>query len=349
MKQRATEVLFKHKLLIILPVIVIVSLTIVAALRPKPQRWQSFAVVWIDQYQPLYRDERLGYTPAANQSGLFNDFVFTRDFARSVIEQTDLAPLLADPSTREVVLQQYWRAVRAFPTSNSFITIAVTMEDPDLAVQVVQASIISFQERLQSQLETQSEEATAFVSEAVTRTEADLNKARRDLATYLQAHPELARTDNSPTSAARDPNLGRLNFQLSQAESAYTAALGRYNSLQTQAATGLKGQQLSFNVVDEPERPLAPLRERRLSLIKLPAVGLVLGVMLSSGIAVLLILTNRTVLGPYDLEGALAIPLLGELPELRRRGRFWRRAPRDAVRLRIAAPGRIAPASGAGS
>jgi capsular polysaccharide biosynthesis protein len=346
MRQRATEILFKHKLMILLPVIIIVPLTIWIAAQPKTPRWQSTAVVWIDQYQPLWRDERLGHTPATNQAALFNDFVRTRGFAREVIQQTDLAPLLDDPLTEETVIDRYRRSVFAYPTSNVFITISVVMADPELTYQIATASVTSFQEALRRQFEKQSQEAAALDLEKVTQAEAELSKARRELAAYLAARPELSRPDSGIDASLRDPQLGRLRYQLTQAEAAYSAAQAKYDALMTQTAAGLKGQEFTFTIVDSPERPIEPIRERLLARIKLPAVGLVLSLMLSSGIAVLLVITNRAVLGAYDVENVLALPVLGEVPELRRR-RFWQRAPRDAVRLRLASPGHIAPASSA--
>jgi capsular polysaccharide biosynthesis protein len=348
MRQRATEILFKHKLMILLPLIVIMPLTIWIAAQPSVPKWQSTAVVWIDQYQPLYREDRLGYTPAVNQSALFNDFVRTRGFAREVLQQTDLAPLLDDPTTEEAIINRFRRTVFAFPTSNTFITIVTTMEDPELAYQIGQASVSSFQNALREQLEKQSQEAAALDFENLTKAEAELSKARRDLASYLAAHPELNRSDGGLDPSLRDAQLGRLRYQLTQAEAAYGSAQSKYDALVAQGSAGLKGQEFTFTVIDEPEVPLEPIREGRMALIKLPAVGFVLGLMLSSGIAVLLVITNRAVLGAYDVPGALALPVLGEVPELRRR-RPWQRASRDAVRLRLASPGHIAPAGSTGA
>src|SRR6266540_6748066 len=102
MKQRATEVLFSHKLLLLLPLLVIVPLTILIALRPKAQHWQAFATIWVDQYKPLYQDDRLGYTPATNQARLLDNFIHTRAFAVGVLQHTQLASMLSNPATEPV-------------------------------------------------------------------------------------------------------------------------------------------------------------------------------------------------------------------------------------------------------
>src|SRR3712207_6201352 len=104
MRERAVEVLFKHKLLIFLPVLVIVPLSVMVAARPRPQNWQAFATIWIDQYKPLYSDERLLYTPAANTAQLIRNFLGTYSFASQVIESTSLAPMLEQPASRQEAL-----------------------------------------------------------------------------------------------------------------------------------------------------------------------------------------------------------------------------------------------------
>jgi capsular polysaccharide biosynthesis protein len=342
MKQRAAEILFKYKVLILLPLVTIVPLTMAAALRPKTPQWQSFGVVWVDQYKPLYQDERLGYTPAANQAQLLNDFLHTRTFARSVVQQTQLAPLLDSPDTEETVINRIWRAVQVFPTSNNFVTIGVTMPEADLAVEVAQAVLADFQDQLRKRSEGQSTIASTVYLEQLTRAEEAVTKSRRDLATYYNAHPELFRgAEGFNTSAtSRDPNLARLQSQVTNDESAYNSARQRYEQNLALSKAGIEGQQFAFTVVDEPQQPLRPVPSSKIGLLKLPVIGMVLALMLSSGIAALLVLTNRAVHGAFDIKMTLGVPVLGEIPELRRRPRLWRRASRDAVRLRLATPAR---------
>jgi hypothetical protein len=75
-------------------------------------------------------------------------------------------------------------------------------------------------------------------------------------------------------------------------------------------------------------------------LIKIPAMGFVLALMLSAAIALFVVVTNRNVLSAQDVWGSLDLPVLGEVPELRRRRWPWQRASRDAVRQRLVAPAR---------
>ena len=339
MKQRAAEILFRYKVLILLPMLVILPLTMILASQPKDAEWQSFGVVWVDQYRPLYQDERLGYTPAASQAALLNDFLRTRTFTLNVAQQTQLAELLDGGANDEAIIHRIWESVRVYPTSNSFINVVVTMPDPDMAVEVAQATLNAFQEELRARQEQQSETATAVYTEAYQKAEEAVTKSRRELANYVTTRPELSRgTEGLNTSAVlRDPNFARLQAQVTYDEQRYNSALSNLEQHLGRARAGVEGAQFAFTVVDQPQRPLSPLPQSRLRLVKLPFIGLVLGLMLSSGIAALLILTNRSVHGAYDIRDRLGVPVLGEIPELRRK-RIWQRASRDAVRLRIAGP-----------
>lgn len=341
MKQRATEILFRNKFLILLPLVIIMPLTIVLASRPRPVTWQSFAVVSVDQARPLYEDPRLVWNPAAAQATLLNDFLRTRTFARAVLDQTDIGPLIDSPQAELWAISRLWRSVRVAPNSTNFLTIIVEMPEPGLAQQTAQAIVTTFQDELRNRTESQNGVTNAYFAQALAKAEDSLNRSRRELSNYLAARPELQRVDGSSSAiAARDPTLAKLYAQVSYDDGAYTSARGKYEQALATGSASLEGQPLSFTVVDEPQVPINPLRARRLTLLKLPAIGAVLGLMLSSSIAALLVLSNRAVLGVYDVQTFLGLPVLGEVPELRRR-RIWQRRPKHAVRMRLAGPARL--------
>jgi len=340
MKQRALEILFKKKFLLLLPFLIIMPLAAVVATRPQPRQWQSLTGVWVDQYKPLYADDRLGYTPAINQAALLNDFVHTRSFARSMIEKTSLAPQLADPRTADEQVRRVQKAVLAVPSSNSFITIAVTMDDPDLVYATAQAVVSNFEDELRRQNEIQSSKTIDLYRQSVTSAEATLTKSQNELADYIAAHPEFSQKAPEETVSAtqRDPMLGRLIAQVTHDQEAYTSLQQRYVDSQSSAAAGRVGLPFTFQVVDQPVPPLTALQRSRMSLLKLPAIGVVLALMLSCVIAVVLVLSNRAVQSAGDITVPLGIPVLGEIPVLRRSRRWWRRSPRNAVRLRMGGP-----------
>jgi capsular polysaccharide biosynthesis protein len=344
MKQRAAECLFRHKLLILLPLVVILPITVLFAARPKPAEWQSFVVVFVDQYKPLYEDERLGYAPGPNQAQLLNGFFRTRSFARSVLSQTQLSEAIDDPQTEMEAIHRLWNSVQIWPTNNNLITIVVTMPNPDLAYETAMAIVKSYEEMMVAQAEAQSQAGLRYYADALKKAEEAYAKSQTELNAYLAARPHLAASATDPTLplAARDVTLARLTAQARNDEQTYGNLRQRYDQLQSSTGAASVGRPFAFTIVDEPQRPISPVPYGRLNQLKLPVIGLTLALMLSSGIAAFLVLTSRAVFDTEDVQRAIGVPVLGEIPVLRRRRWPWQRSPRDAVRLLLAAPARPA-------
>jgi uncharacterized protein involved in exopolysaccharide biosynthesis len=344
MRQRAVEILFRHKFLLLLPFLVILPLTTAFALRPQAKQWQSVAGVWVDPPAQLFNDNRLGSTPAINQSQLLNDFIHTRSFAETVLQQTDLAPLLANPTTADAVVKRFQRSVQATASGNSFVRVAVTYPDPDLAYQMAHGIIQNFQTLLQKQNDSKASTAVSLQSDALNAASTQLDKSRKALADYIAQHPEVnqKQADTVLPASETDPQFAALSAQVSVDSQSYTQALGGYQQAQQVAAAGASGLPFTFTVVDQPQQPIAALTQSRTSQIKLPVIGLVLALLLAGLTAAYLILTDRRVRSVHDLE-LLGVPVLGAIPRLRRKRWFWQRRPREAVRLRLSAPGRLSP------
>ena len=342
MGQRAVEIIFKHKLLILLPILIIMPLMILETLQPKPKQWRVYSTIWVDQYAPLYQNNQLGATPAMNQAQLLNDFIHTRSFAHAVLSQTSMAPLVQNPETENGADLAFWRSVQVASTSTYFLSIVVTMPDQTLAYKTAQAIITQYQDTLSGRLDAQSKVSSSLYGSELAQAQDALTKSQAQLAAYVSAHPELKDTTTGVPPAALDGNFSLLQQQVTNDQQSYNTARQNYLNAQQSAAASQSAQPFAFTVVDQPQVPLGPVVASRLGLIKLPAVGLMLALMLSAAIAALLVLTNRAVLDPSDIEGVFAVPVLAEIPELG--GRRWpgQGRQRDAVRLRLAAPARRA-------
>lgn len=362
MKRHVAEVLFRRKLWLLLPLLVIVPLSVAYALRRAPKQWQVTASVWVDEDKQLYSNDRLGYTPAVNQSELLNNFVRTRSFAQSVLAKTSVASQLNDPRTADRLTSEFPKHVHASATSTVFINVTVLTPDRDLSMQIMQATLDQFQQVLTSQLATQNQTAVSLASQSLSDADAELNQSQQALAQYLAAHPELATKSagSSDQIALRDqdPQLARLSQQVGIDQDAYAAAQQRLRDASQAATSGQQGLRYTFTVVDRPQPPLSPLQTSLMSRVKVPAIGTVLALLLSVGLGVWFALTNRRMLGTFDIERVVQAPVLGELPTLRGgrwrwmrrlngRGRlsWWlQRRPADRVRMRLTLPARTEPA-----
>lgn len=356
MRHHAAAVLFGSKLLLLLPLLIILPITTAFALRPITQQWQTTANVWVDPYKQLYSADNLGYTPALSQADLLNNFIRTRSFAQAVLEKTSIASQLRDPGAADKLERELPLHVHASPSSNSFITVGAIATDRELSLQILQACLAQFQQILAKRVDTQNQTAIDVYQADVADSQSTLSKAQQALAAYLADHPDAARrTQDSDVSAVnRDPTLARLFDQVNAAQGLYAANQQKYQSAVQSAGAGHVGQSFTFSVIDPPRLPVAPTHASRLSRLKLPLIGGVLGLLLSAGVGLALVLTNQRVLGAYDVTPALSVPVLAEIPRLRantwrwQRKQFirrwfswrWERKPRDVVRLRLALPAR---------
>lgn len=361
MKRHAAEVLFRRKLWLVLPLLLIVPASVVYALRHVPKQWLVTASVWVDQDKTLYSDERLGYSPAVNQSDLLNNFTRTRSFAQAVLAKTSVAPELKDPRTADRLISEFPSHVHASASSSVFIGLAVTTPDRDLSFQMMQATLDQFQQVLTTQLATQSQTEISLATQNLSDTDATLNQSQQALAQYLAAHPELvAKSANGSGQAIlnQDPQLAKLTQQVSIDQGVYGAAQQRLRDASQAAVTSQHGLRYTFIVVDQPKAPLNAVKPSLMSRMKVPAIGVVLALLCAVGLGVWFVLVNHRLLGAYDVERMVGTPVLGELPTLR--GARWRwmrrlnrvgrpgwwpqRRPADLVRLRLTLPARAEPA-----
>jgi hypothetical protein len=343
--QRAISIIFAHKLLILLPLIIVLPITTAVGFRPKQKHWQSTAVVWVDEPQPDYGKEDLGWTPAGNQAVFLNQLMHTTSFSTEVLQQTSLAGRLKDPKSKDQALKDFWTSAWVAPSQVNFMTIGVTMTDPTLAFTTAKAILASYQSHLTTRGETESDAAISQASDDLKQAGQALANANSQLATYLSAHPELTQTDKAGTLAtSRDPNFALFSQSVTDAQAAYTAQRQHLLDLEQTSSTGRQAQAFQFNVIDEPEMPQLPIQDRLLDKIQIPAIGLLLALMLSACIAAVLIIADHSVVNGLDVLVELNLPLLAEIPELRCDSGPYGDSD-DCVRLTLSDPRSFSPLS----
>jgi capsular polysaccharide biosynthesis protein len=342
-KQRAALILFAHKRLILLPILLIVPLAAIYSFLPKPKLWQSTAVVWVDQPQANYQQMDLGWTPAGNQQILLNALLHTKSFTQSVLAQTELAPKLADPRTTDATLNYFRKSVSVTSTEANFMTIQVGMSSPDLSWKAAQGIVSSYQKVLVDRGQTLTDAYLSDASDQLKQATQALTSAQTQLSNYLTAHPELGATTGvtAAVAAVRDPNLALMQQQAQDAQNTYTAARQHYLDVQSAGAAGRSAAAVTFSVIDQPQRPLAPVSQGLKSRLQSIAIGLALGIMVSSGVAALLLLLNHSVVSKYDASTLLDLPILAEVPELSADGAGVDSDDYDSVRQRVASPARL--------
>jgi hypothetical protein len=155
-------------------------------------------------------------------------------------------------------------------------------------------------------------------------------------------HPNIALSSNDSglPLTIRDRDFGALVEQVTLDQESYNSARRDYMAVQQKSAASRDAQPFTFSVVDQPQRPIAPVKPKILDLVKLPVIGLLLGLMLSAGVATLLIYTDHTIRNPQDIETALGTPVLSVITDLGRSRWAIGRRRADDLRLQVATPAR---------
>ncbi len=333
MSQKVLDVLFRHKFLIILPLVILTLAGAAASLSRQTAEYSASAHVWT-QRTPLL-SSRLGgqgssfTTPAAHQARVLNDLLKLDSFRQSVADGVDgldgLSPGMQQRAVRE--------GTAVFASGTNVMTIRHRDEDPLLAQSIVQAIIDAYSETFQSSVVVQAEGAETFYETRLEEASIALDESEQALASYEGTLSPTAAID--PTAAiGPDPELAALQADARQAQRDYDEQLGRLENIYLQRDAALEGRDLSFQVMDPPNLPSSPLPTPRKDLLMLPALGMLLGISASGAVLFALTRLDDSIRLPGEAR-QVGAPILAVVPELGRRRRpSW---PQNFVRLVVAA------------
>ena len=327
MSQKVLDVLFRHKFLIILPLVILTLAGAAASLSRQTTEYSANAHVWT-QRTPLL-SSRLGgqgssfTTPAAHQARVLNDLLRLDSFRQSVADRVDglegLNPLLQRRAVRE--------GTAVFASGENVMTIRHRDEDPLLAQSIVQAIIDTYSETFQSGVMDEAEAAATFYETRLGEASIALDESEQALASYQATLSPAAAVDS-------DPELAALQADARQAQRSYDEQLGRLEDIYLQRDAALEGRDLSFQVMDPPNLPSSPLPTPRKDLLMLPALGMLLGFSASGAVLFALTRLDDSIRLPGEAR-QVGAPVLAVVPELGRRRRpSW---PQNFVRLVVAA------------
>ncbi|MGH2355705.1 MAG: hypothetical protein ACRDJN_29205, partial [Chloroflexota bacterium] len=310
------ETLFRHKLLICLPPMLIPLIVGPIALYLAPVYYETWTGIWVDR--PTYLDSKDVWnnylTPAQNQQNRLTELLRTRAFLMSVASRTALAPLVGSTSGEERIHEVIGDGLVMFPNGSHLLVIRYRGPSPQLSFQVINALVETFKDKAVEDRTSQATLAISFYESRLQSAEQDLEKAQEAIRRYVAANPRLTTLDperNAGSSAAArlglpaiavDPQLGELLRRLEVDERETQNARALLEQARLDASASLQGQELGFQVVDPPKMPERPLRQRRKALIY-PAAGLVVGAGLGATVLVVLMAADRAVRSEADLPG----------------------------------------------
>jgi hypothetical protein len=305
---RFLEAFFRYKLLIVLPVVVIPLIVGPVALLFGPVYYETWVGIWVERPTYLsYNDDWNRYnTPAQNQAGRLNELLRTRSFVLDVAKRTQLAPLVGTPKGEDKIAEILGKGIWVAPNGNQLVLMRFRADTPQLSFQVINALVETFQEKAATDRANQAVLAISFYESRQKGAEEEFKRTNDALRRYVAANPRLSTIDPgrgaAATAASRlglptaaiDPQLAELLRQLQVAETDLNRARNALDQASLDAEASREGQSLGFQVVDAPQMPTAPIRERRRLLIY-PIAGLLIGLGISGTLLILLVAGDRTV------------------------------------------------------
>jgi capsular polysaccharide biosynthesis protein len=342
---RFLESYFRHRWLYLLPTVVMIGLAAYTLKNLKPE-YIANGVVFVKKESYLATltsvrstDATWWTTPAQATNGEINELLRTDAFIRAVIHKTDLEERMGQGSffvstTIEDTRKNIWVTV----LGDNQVQINASHETPQIAYQLANAVIDAYIQWQVSGQRTESEAAEAFFAEQIKIYEAALEKARQDMRSYLEAHPEPVRGSRP---SIENLDISRLQSSIDQAAARYASALDKEENARLSMAQIESDARQSYVMIDAPRLPEKPERSLKQLAIKM-ATFLAVGMLLTFGAIIGGVLIDRSFRFPIDIYNGIHLPVLAIVPDttlkLKWYQRLFRRKKPSTVRIEIVAP-----------
>jgi hypothetical protein len=345
--EKVLEAFFRHKLLILLPPVLIPLIVSPIVFLRAPTYYETFAGIWVSRPAYLTSSDtstNQWITPAQDQSTRLGEQARTRAFLRDVARRAPLlAPLVGSDRGEARIQLIIGAGLTVSPSGNNLLVLRFRADTAELSYQVLNALIEAYVDKAVTDRVEQGGLATSFYESRLQTAQEELGKSNEALRRYVAANPRLTTIDPargaSATTASRlglpamaiDPELAELMRRAESAQRDVDRARDSLDKTQLAVAASLEGQELGFQVVDRPLMPTAPTQERR-RLLVFPAAALLVGIGLSAALLILLVAADRSVRSTADLAPTLRV--VGVVPRLQLK-RIPRRAGPDTTRRAI--------------
>jgi capsular polysaccharide biosynthesis protein len=358
--RKLLEAFFRHKLLLLMPPVLIPGIVSPIAVLSMPPVYETTVSVWID-HPPLlnYNDGSSSWVSGVqNQSSRLSELLRTRAFMSDVASRTSLAPLLnssagqtrvADLIARDVIIGGAAGAATPSVTDH-LLVIRIQANTAQLSYELCKAIVDAYQEKSAADQTDQASVAVDFYQSQLQTAQQQLAKSTQDLRRYATAvqanNPDAAQASDAQgglAAAMLDPKLGALQSNVQAAQLDVKNAQANLNQAQQSAMMSAQGQQYGFQVLDAPQLPTAATTQIK-KIVIYPIAAAVVGLGLTAMLLVLLVASDRSVRSELDLSSGLRV--LGIVPSLQLK-RVPKKLRPGATRRAIgAAAGMALPASG---
>ena len=339
------DTFFRHKLLLILPVVLISAMVTGYTLVTAPIYYESGTGIWVDRPAYLTNATNSDWNPylsaGVNQSTRLNELLRTQSFINDVVRRTVLSPLLSTPKGVDRV-DQLISGGLTVTANGHLIVVRMKTENALLSYQLLDALVNAFRDNAASDRINQASLATSFYESRLATATDELVQLTTSARQYVSANPgAFASSLNASGGASSgpgslqaltaDPQLMDLQSRIQAKQDEVDGLRKSLDQARQDASASLDGQEFGFQVVDPPQVPTVGGRDLRKRIIA-PAAALIGSLAFSAALLVLLTMTDRSVRSVADLDLATVV---GEVPELKLKRRA-KNAGQIATRRAIA-------------
>lgn len=239
------------------------------------------------------------------------ELMATRAFVRSAIQKTKLEQYMDDgPAAFYETVDYFRRSISIQAVGEKLVEISATSDDPELAYQLVVATMDAY---VQWKINTDYQESIAartFFDGLIEPYQQEVEAARADLLDFLDEYPEPVRGERPPEEQLE---LSRLEAALSRAEERLSSALENQENANLSLAESESVTRQTYLVIDQPEMPEEPETSLR-GMVMDVAIFVVIGAILSVIGICAAALIDRTLRFPIDIRHGLSLPVLAMVP-----------------------------------
>lgn len=342
--KRYAETLFRHKLLFLLPAIVVpVVVTAVALVASSDYAIRSS--VWVASDAA----SRSGASANQGEADSLRDLLRTDQFVDSVITEAGLddqvnagdwpqahglAAVLANiPVVRQIARgfgvdmpgssdpvddarREIRRTITIEASGQNLLHIRYRGGDAEIGSRIVGAVFTVFGRQLEEISQQESKAATAALLEQLTSRQKDLDDAEQALRSFQETHPAGPSGALLPADASREADLRR---KYDAALSLYEDARRRLDDANSQASADLTAQRNRLRLLDEPRVPTSrDVRAR--DILTYGLFGAVFGLVIGLFPIIVMTWLDVTARDAKELTALTGVPVLATVPLLKRTG-----------------------------
>lgn len=322
--RRTLETIFRRlwgfiALIVILPLI---GLGIAFLL---PRTYESSATIWaLHRYTAIGStgpESNLEATPAETQSNALKELLHTRLFALNVSRSTGLAEeirnspgyklngLFRTMDIEDAMATEVADNVIVTPNGYNLLQISYTNSNPRVAQEIVKNVIAQFGGQSSSLALYDGQKLLDAYQSELAKAKDDYDKAVTAEVSYLQKHPDLARSQQ-----ITDPEYARLHAKTQQAQTSYQNIQNSIDNLRQQLATLGQGSSDLFKVVDETSPGLPTSRMK--SFLLCAGTGLGIALAACALYIVIMVRRDRAVYTASDIQKITSLPVIMQTPHL---------------------------------